>query len=95
MTICYFSYFPFGFEVWIRVLIASVPDLGIFFTFKLTGELFYACILTCILPVQVYSRTMIKDLSEVEQSNLLMLQQTKFCDKQCIKVGFFYESYVL
>ena len=31
-TICYFSYFPFGFEGWIWVLIASVPGLCIRFT---------------------------------------------------------------
>ena len=30
------SYFPFGFESWIWVLIASVPDLCILFTFHMT-----------------------------------------------------------
>ena len=31
LTLCNFSYFPFGFEGWIWVLIASVPDVGILF----------------------------------------------------------------
>ena len=30
LTICNFSYFPFGFEGWIWVLIASVPGLAYF-----------------------------------------------------------------
>ena len=33
LTICIFSYFPFGFEGWICVLIASIPGLCILFTF--------------------------------------------------------------
>ena len=33
LTICYISFSRFGFEVWIWVLIASVPDLCILFTF--------------------------------------------------------------
>ena len=32
LTICNISYFPFGFEGWIGVLIASDPDLCIKFT---------------------------------------------------------------
>ena len=35
---CNFSYFPFGFEGWIWVLIASVPDLSILFAFKLDTD---------------------------------------------------------
>ena len=34
LTLCNFTYFRFGFEGWIWVLIASVPDVGILFTFK-------------------------------------------------------------
>ena len=34
LTLCNFSYFPLYFEGWIWVLIASVPDVGIPFTFK-------------------------------------------------------------
>ena len=30
LTLCNFSYFPFGFDGWI----VSVPDVGILFTFK-------------------------------------------------------------
>ena len=33
LIICNISYFPFGFEGWIWVLIASVPDLCIHLTF--------------------------------------------------------------
>ena len=32
LTICIISNFPFGFEGWIWVLVASVPDLCIMFT---------------------------------------------------------------
>ena len=35
--ICNFSYFLFGFEGWIWVLIASVPDHCILFTFLITS----------------------------------------------------------
>ena len=35
LSICKFSYFPFGFEGWILVLIASVPGLSILFTLRL------------------------------------------------------------
>ena len=34
LTICYISYFPFWFEGWIWVLIASGPDLRILLTFN-------------------------------------------------------------
>ena len=34
LTLCNFSFFPFWFKGWIWVLIASVPDVGILFTFK-------------------------------------------------------------
>ena len=34
LSICNISYFCFGFESWICVLIASVPDLCILFAFK-------------------------------------------------------------
>ena len=34
LTICNIRYSPFWFEGWILLLIASVPDLYIFFTFK-------------------------------------------------------------
>ena len=32
LTICNFSYFPFDSDGWIRVVIASVPGLCVFFT---------------------------------------------------------------
>ena len=34
LTLCNFVISRFGFEGWIWVLIASVPDVGILFTFK-------------------------------------------------------------
>ena len=37
-TVCNFSYFLFGFECWIRVLIAPNPGLCILFTFCLEQE---------------------------------------------------------
>ena len=40
LAICNFSYFPFGFKGWIRVLIASVPDLCIRFTIFVIGRIY-------------------------------------------------------
>ena len=34
-SLCNLGYFPFGFEGWILILIASVPGLCIFFTSRM------------------------------------------------------------
>ena len=48
LTLCNFSYFRFGFEGWIWVLIASVPDVGILFTFKQDARGFNAHTFSCL-----------------------------------------------
>ena len=48
LTLCNFSISRFGFEGWIWVLIASVPDVGILFTFKQDARGFNAHTFTCL-----------------------------------------------
>ena len=41
LTICYFSYFCFGFDGWVWVLITSVPGLCILFTLKAKNKIWF------------------------------------------------------
>ena len=70
LTICNFSYFPFWFEGWIWVLIASFPGLCIYFSFFLKFEMPFNYIYLHIHRLWLYGNKM-DDFYYISSSNIV------------------------